>query len=106
MDPVIDPGRMSRLDVFVGNDASAESVAISTTEDTHLGAGSELEEGGQSGGIDGGRDWSRDGCGSWHAPHRRWRRRLIRVGGGSVGLISWPRDACHMVREMRCTLCI
>jgi len=27
-------------------------------------------------------------------------------GGSSIGLISWPRDARHMVREMHGTLCI
>jgi len=102
MNPVVDPGSTSGADVFAGDGASAESVTVSATEDARLRAGSELEEGGRSGSIDGGRDWSRDGCSGWRAPHQqRWRRRLIRVDGGSVSLISWPRDACHVVRKTR-----
>jgi len=107
MNLVIDPGSMSGADVFAGDGASTESVAVGVTEDACLGVGSELEEGGRSSGIDGGRDWSRDGCGGWHAPHRQWRWQcLIQVGSSGVGLISWPRDTCHMVREMHRTLCI
>jgi len=99
LDPVIDPGHMSRLDVFIGNDASTESVAISMTENAHLGVRSELEEGGRGDGIDDRHDWSWDRYGSWCAPYWQQWRHLIQVGGGSVSLISWPRDACHMVRE-------
>jgi len=107
MNPVIDPGSVSGADVFASDSASAESVAVSTTEDACLGVGSKLEEGGWSGGIDSRHNWSQDGCGSWHAPHQQqWWRRLIRVGGGGVSLISWPRDACHVVRKTRGALCI
>jgi len=81
-----------------------ELVAVSATEDTHLGAGSKLKKRGRGGGIDDRHDWSRDGCSGWHTPYRQWC--LIQVGGGSVSLISWPRDTCHMVREMCGTLCI
>jgi len=106
MDLVVDPGCMSRLDVFVGDDASMESVAISATE--NLGARSELEEGGRGNGVDDRCNWSQDGCSSWHAPHRQrqWWWHLIQVGSSSIGLISWPRDACHVVRKMHHALCI
>jgi len=92
MDPVIDPCSMSGADVFTGDSASAESVAISVTENTHLGVRSKLEERGRGSGIDDGYNWHWDRCGGWCAPYQQWwRQRLIQVGSSSVGLISWPR---------------
>jgi len=62
MDPVVDPGSTSRADVFAGDSASAESVAVSVTENAHLGVRSKLEERGRGGGIDDRYDWHWDRC--------------------------------------------
>jgi len=101
MNLVIDPGSASGADVFASDGASAESVAVGATENACLRARSELKEGGRGDGVDDGPSWSQDECSSWCAPHRRlWWQCLIQVGGSSVGLISWPRDTCHVVRKM------